>query len=100
MKDRVVAMIGVDFDNDGQMELVTGFASGAIEARKHRTGEVIHKSTMGSSISELFYYDYRMDGSPQVIGVDSEGNVKGLALTRSVKQFIAEPEAAEYKAIE
>jgi hypothetical protein len=46
------------------MELVAGFASGIIEARKHKTGEVIHKSTMGSSISKLFYYDYRMDGLP------------------------------------
>lgn len=57
-------MIGVDFDLDGQMELVTGFASGLIEARKHRTGEVIHKSTMNSTVSKLFYYDYRLDGIP------------------------------------
>ncbi len=61
-KDKVTALVGVDFDLDGQMELVTGFASGIIEARKHKTGEVIHKSTMGASISKLFYYDYRMDG--------------------------------------
>ena len=59
-KDKVTAMIGVDFDLDGHMELVLGFASGNIEARKHRNGEVIHKTTVGSGgnpISRLFYYD-------------------------------------------
>jgi Bardet-Biedl syndrome 2 protein len=50
-KDRITAMIGVDFDLDGQLELVTGFASGLVEARKHRTGDVIHKSTMSASVS-------------------------------------------------
>jgi hypothetical protein len=57
-------MIGVDFDLDGQYEVVTGFASGLIEARKHRTGEIIHKSNMNTTVSKLFYYDYRMDGLP------------------------------------
>lgn len=63
-KDKVTALVGVDFDLDGQMELVTGFSSGIIEARKHKSGEVIHKSTMKGSISKLFYYDFRMDGIP------------------------------------
>lgn len=75
----------MDFDLDGQMELVAGFASGAIEVRKHRTGEVIHKSSMSASISELFYYDYRMEGLPQVIAIDADGNVKGLSVTRTVR---------------
>lgn len=52
------------------MELVTGFQSGVIEARKHKTGEVMHRTVMGTPICKLFYYDYRMDGIPQVIGVD------------------------------
>jgi hypothetical protein len=46
------------------MELVAGFSNGLIEARKHRTGDVLHKSNMGTSISKLFYYDYRLDGIP------------------------------------
>ena len=57
-------MVGVDFDLDGQMELIIGFSSGLIEARKHRTGEVLHKANLGASISQLFHYDYRMEGIP------------------------------------
>ena len=44
-----------------------GYANGTIEARKHRTGDLIHKSTIGEGgnpISKLFYYDYRMEGLP------------------------------------
>ena len=78
-------MIGVDFDLDGQYEIVTGFSSGLVEARKHRSGEVIHKSMMETSISKLFFTDYRMEGLPQVVAVDSEGSVKGFSITRNVK---------------
>ena len=57
-------MVGVDFDLDGQMELVLGFENGIMEARKHKTGDVIHKSVMSAGISKLFYYDFRMEGIP------------------------------------
>ena len=30
-----------------------------------------------------------MEGMPQVIAIDVEGNVKGMTLTRNVKQFQA-----------
>jgi hypothetical protein len=73
---------------------VIGFASGSIEARKHRTGEMVHKTSMGGSISQLLFYDYRQDGIPQVIAVDAEGEVKGMTITRQVKQFLVEPEVA------
>ena len=35
-------MIGVDHQIDEQSILVIGFVSGEIEARKERTGELIH----------------------------------------------------------
>lgn len=50
-KDKVTALLGVDFDIDGQFVVVLGFTSGNIEARKHRTGELIHKVSMTSSIA-------------------------------------------------
>ena len=40
--------IGADFDIDGQYIVVIGFSNGAIEARKHRTGDIIYKSTVSS----------------------------------------------------
>ena len=78
-------MLGVDFDMDGQYLLIVGFSSGQIEARKHRTGDLVHSTKMSSSIVELFYHDYRQEGIPQVIAVDAEGDVKGLSLTRNVR---------------
>jgi hypothetical protein len=52
-------MVGCDFDIDGQFVVVLGFASGNIEARKHRTGELLHKTSMSSTIAQLMFYDYR-----------------------------------------
>ena len=54
---------------------------------------------MGSPISQLFYYDYRMDGIPQVIAISQEGNVIGLSLTRNVKQFELEDDG-DVKAVQ
>ena len=89
-KDKVTALLGVNFDVDGQYIVVIGFQSGSIEARKHRTGEILHKTSLPSAISQLFYYDYRMEGQPQVIAVDAEGEVKGMNITRNVRQFLKE----------
>ena len=53
-------MIGVDIDLDGENEIITGSASGIVEARKERSGNVIHKINMSSTVSKLFYKDFRM----------------------------------------
>ena len=42
---------------------------------------------MGSGVVQIFYCDYRQEGVPQLVVVDSEGNVKGLNLTRNMRQF-------------
>eukprot|EP00347_Sterkiella_histriomuscorum_P000293 403376439 len=102
-KEKVSALVGVDYDIDGQYLLIIGYQSGLIEARKHRTGELMHKTAIGSSgnpIANLFYYDFRQDGSSQIIAVDTEGNVKGLSLTRNVKQFQAMEIAGDQMEVE
>ena len=91
-------MVGCDFDIDGQFVVVLGFASGNIEARKHRTGELLHKTSMSSTIAQLIFYDYRQEGIPQVIAVDVQGEVKGMSITRQVRQFLVEPEVAVQQA--
>ncbi len=58
-KDKVTALIGISFDLDGQYLVAIGFASGSIEVRKHRTGEMLHKTSLSSTIAQLFFYDYR-----------------------------------------
>lgn len=77
------------------MLLVIGFSSGSIEVRKHRTGDLLHKTSMSNAVTALFYYDYRQEGLPQVIAIDSEGEVKGMTLTRQVKQFTVQAEVAQ-----
>jgi len=32
----------MDYEIDGQMQLVVGFETGLIEVRKHRTGDILH----------------------------------------------------------
>jgi hypothetical protein len=39
-----------------------------------------------------------MDGIPQVIAVDTEGEVKGLSITRNVKQYQLEEDADQKQA--
>ena len=63
-KDRVTAILGLEFDIDGQLVFVIGFSSGLFQARKHRTGELIHESKMPSGVVQIFYCDYRQEGSP------------------------------------
>ena len=70
------------------MMLVLGFANGSVEVRKHRTGELLQKVQIGqNAIAQLFYYDFRLEGMPQLLALDTEGTVKGFTITRNVKQF-------------
>lgn len=65
----------MDFDLDGEMELVVGFDDGSIEVRKHRSGDLIHTVNLsgGTPVSKLVYYDYRMTGNNQIIAVGKNG---------------------------
>jgi len=89
-KDLVTAMCGANEDvfGDKQKVLVIGFESGQIEVRKH-LGEVVFQTRIPDSgaISQLFFYDYRMSGSSQVIAVTSKGIIQGYQLTPNLKQF-------------
>ena len=40
-QQRVTSIVGMDFDLDGEMELVVGFDDGSIEVRKHRSGDLV-----------------------------------------------------------
>jgi Bardet-Biedl syndrome 2 protein len=58
-KDRVTALLGLEFDIDAQLILAVGFASGAVLVRKHRTGDLIHEAKMSGGIVGMFFVDYR-----------------------------------------
>jgi len=79
------------------MELLVGFASGRIETRKHRSGELLQTNQLKSSVAQLFYTDFRMNGSKQVVAVSTEGDVKGMTITKNLKQFQATDDVEERK---
>lgn len=101
-KQKVSAMVGMEFEVDGQVQLVVGFENGLIEVRKHRTGDLLHTQKPGAHpIQQLFYYDYRQQdahkesGQKQLIAVDGEGSVTGFTVSTSIKQFEMEVQSEE-----
>ena len=74
-KNQVVAILGFDINGDGELELITGWSNGKIDARNQRTGEVVFKDHLSSSVAGIVDADYRQDGKRQllVISVDGEG---------------------------
>lgn len=77
-QDKVTSIVGMDFGFDNQMQLVIGFESGLIEVRRHRTGELIDTQQLSTAVSGLFYYDYRQQGSKQLLALDRNGSVRGF----------------------
>ena len=62
------------------MCLAIGFDSGVIEVRKHRTGDLLCKVELAklstgkqNSVAKLFYCDYRMQGSKQIVAIGQDG---------------------------
>lgn len=85
-KDLVTAICGCDVDlfGDGQKLMIVGFQSGVIEVRKAFSGEIVHSLKVSDgegAIAKIFFYDYRMNGSAQVVAVTSTGLIKGYSLT-------------------
>jgi hypothetical protein len=51
-----------------------------VEVRKH-LGEVVYQTKVeGGAVSKIFYYDFRMSGSNQVIVVTEKGSVQGFTI--------------------
>ncbi|KAL1508789.1 hypothetical protein AB1Y20_004884 [Prymnesium parvum] len=76
-KHDVTSITGFDLDGDGEPELISGWSNGKVEVRSDRTGEVIFKDNLGSSISAILKADYRSDGRMEVIVCSADGEVRG-----------------------
>ena len=48
---------------------------------------------MDASISKIMYSDYRLEGTPQVIVCNVEGEVKGFSVTNNIKTYQLEDKA-------
>lgn len=76
-KNHAMSIHAFDLNDDGVVELITGWSNGKIDARSDRTGEVIFKDNFSSSVAGVVEGDYRMDGQIQLICTSVEGEVRG-----------------------
>uniref|UniRef100_A0A673JBW3 BBSome complex member BBS2 n=1 Tax=Sinocyclocheilus rhinocerous TaxID=307959 RepID=A0A673JBW3_9TELE len=76
-KNHAMSIHAFDLNDDGVVELITGWSNGKIDARSDRTGEVIFKDNFSSSVAGVVEGDYRMDGQIQLICSSVEGEVRG-----------------------
>ncbi|KAF0041486.1 hypothetical protein F2P81_007384 [Scophthalmus maximus] len=76
-KNHAMSIHAFDLNADGVVELITGWSNGKIDARSDRTGEVIFKDNLSSSVAGVVEGDYRLDGQTQLICTSIEGEVRG-----------------------
>ena len=76
---KVTAIQGMDFKMDEEVQLVVGFDDGTLEVRKHRQGTLVHTVSMtgATPIHKLAYYDYRNNGTCQLIAIGKNGQIQG-----------------------
>ena len=60
-------------------ELITGWSSGKLDARNDKSGEVVFKDSMSSSVAGVTQGDYRMDGKMELITCSSDGEGEWVA---------------------
>ncbi|CAF1628296.1 unnamed protein product [Didymodactylos carnosus] len=84
-----MVLASFDVDGDGVQELLTGWSSGKVDARSDRTGEVIFKDSLGTSVAGIVRADYRMNGEELVICCSNDGEVKGFKFSDDDKSVAA-----------
>ena len=78
-RSRATVVAFYDIDSDGQTELVAGWASGRIEARRLRDGALLWRDTLPSAVASLVTADVRGDGRPLLCVGLTDGVVRGYA---------------------
>lgn len=76
-KHKATAVGAYDLDGDGVPELIAGWASGKIEARNERTGELVYRDKFPSAITAVLSADLRMEDREQLVVCSQEGEVRG-----------------------
>lgn len=79
-KNLAVCLLGVDVNNDGQMELLTGWSNGKLDIRIAHTGEVLYRENFKCSIAGIMVADYNMDGKNELMVCTVSGEVFGYHL--------------------
>ena len=68
--------------------LIVGFQSGTLEVRKAQTGDIVFTTKLegSGSVAKVFFYDYRMSGSKQVVVVTTTGKIIGYTIQSQSQQ--------------
>uniref|UniRef100_A0A7N9AKX3 Bardet-Biedl syndrome 2 protein homolog n=1 Tax=Mastacembelus armatus TaxID=205130 RepID=A0A7N9AKX3_9TELE len=95
-KNHAMSIHAFDLNADGVVELITGWSNGKIDARSDRTGEVIFKDNLSSSVAGVVEGDYRLDGQKQLICTSTEGEVRGyLPASKDLKGNLMDSSAEQ-----
>uniref|UniRef100_A0A3P8X637 Bardet-Biedl syndrome 2 protein homolog n=1 Tax=Cynoglossus semilaevis TaxID=244447 RepID=A0A3P8X637_CYNSE len=95
-KNHAMSIHAFDLNSDGVVELITGWSNGKIDARSDRTGEVIFKDNLSSSVAGVVEGDYRLDGQKQLICASVEGEVRGyLPASKELKGNLMDSSAEQ-----
>eukprot|EP00048_Salpingoeca_helianthica_P003125 m.64126 g.64126 ORF g.64126 m.64126 type:complete len:741 (+) comp12506_c0_seq1:113-2335(+) len=78
MKNQAVCLHAFDCNLDGQMEVVVGWADGAMDVRDPRSGTVLFSEKFPAMIAGIVQADYRLDGTETLMVCTVEGEVRGL----------------------
>ena len=78
-KHAIGALLGFDVDGDGELELVSGWSNGRVEARRARTGDVVCRDALGAPAAALLGGDLRGLGEHELVAVAASGEVRGYA---------------------
>jgi Bardet-Biedl syndrome 2 protein len=88
-KNQAVSLLSFDINNDGILELVTGWTNGKLDARNIENGEVLFRDNLIHSIAGILSADYNLDGIEELIVCTVEGEIRGyIAATPQERQTI------------
>jgi Bardet-Biedl syndrome 2 protein len=88
-KNQAVSLLSFDINNDGILELVTGWTNGKLDARNIENGEVLFRDNLIHSIAGILSADYNLDGIEELIVCTVEGEIRGyVAATPQERQTI------------
>ncbi|KAJ6218855.1 hypothetical protein RDWZM_004667 [Blomia tropicalis] len=79
-KNKPITLMGYDINDDGQIELLTGWSNGKLDIRSPHTGEVLYRENLHTSIAGIMISDYNMDGKKELIVCTVTGEVTGFRL--------------------
>lgn len=85
-KHTCVSLTSFDLNQDGVPELVAGWSNGRMEVRMDSSGDLVYKDKFNASLAKLLVADYRNDGKIQLLGVSTDGELRGYSQVEKEQQ--------------